>query len=195
MANGLRASTSLDSGRRAYYDQVYGETFRKILAASTTKKMVYVRRFGQDSLEGYVDPQQLHRRDGIEVLSESAESEFVPFEGIRAVYFIRKFGQAADGKQRKVFSTRPKLGGLWVRLQFVDGEELEGVIPNDLRIMGRNGVMLTPPDSKGNAHSVFVPGPALERFVVMGVIGKPTFRRTRAKSAEDGTPQMPLFPS
>lgn len=164
------------------------------MAVSTTKK-VCVRRFGQDSLEGFVDPQQLQRTDGIEILNESAEAEFVRFERIRAVYFIRNFGQEADSKQRKVFSTRPKLGGLWVRLRFVDGEELEGVIPNDLRIMGRNGVMLTPPDSKGNAHTVFVPGPALDRFVVMGVIGKPTFRRTRTQSADDGTPQMRLFPS
>lgn len=157
--------------------------------------MVCVRRFGQGPLEGYIDPQQLQREDGIEVMKESAESVFVPFERMRAVYFIRNFGHAADDKQRKVFTTRPKLGGLWVRLRFVDGEELEGVIPNDLRIMGRNGVMLTPPDSKGNAHSVFVPGPALERFAVMGVIGKPTFRRTRAKSADGGAPQMRLFPS
>ena len=150
-------------------------------------------RFGREPLEGFVDPQSFLRNDGIEVLARSAKVVLVPYEGIRAVYFVRDFGEAPDRNQRKLFVSRPKLGGLWVRLRFLDGDELEGVIPNDLRIMDRHGVVLTPPDSKGNAHRVFVPGQALDRFVVMGVIGKPTFRRSHARTVTSEEPQMELF--
>ena len=105
---------------------------------------------------------------------------------------MRQFGESPDRNQRKVFASRPKLGGLWVRMRFLDGEELEGVIPNDLRIMGEHGVTLTPPDSKGNTQRVFVPSRALDTFVVMGVIGKPRLR-TRQQPVLEPAAQLPLF--
>ncbi len=162
-----------------------------ILSNSTTKK-VCVKRFGQDLLEGYVTPHAYLHRDGIEVLARSAEAVFLPYEQVRCVYFVREFGRDPEQTQRKLFATRPKLGGLWVRMRFLDGEELEGVIPNDLRIMGQHGITLTPPDSKGNIQRVFVPSDALEKFVVMGVIGRPA-RRPKARRAKVGKAQFGLF--
>ena len=138
-------------------------------------------------------PKTFQHRDGIEVLARSAEAVFVPYSQIRCVYFVREFGRDPDGTQRKLFSTRPKLGGLWVRVRFHDGEEFEGVIPNDLCRMDRHGVTMTPPDSKGNAQRVFVPREALENFVVMGVIGQPR-RRSRRRPRKEPEGQRKLFP-
>lgn len=160
---------------------VAGETFCPVLSNSTTKK-VCIRRFGQTVLEGYVSPQGFLRKDGIEVLARSAESLLIPYDQVRAVYFVRDFGEDPGASQRKLFSSRPKRGGLWVRIRFLDGEELEGVIPNDLRAMGEHGVTLTPPDSKGVAQRVFVPNRALDLFVVKGVIGKPRIPRKTSAS-------------
>ena len=162
-----------------------------LLSNSTTKK-VCVKRFGQNLLEGYVTPHAYLHRDGIEVLARSAEALFIPYNQVRCVYFVREFGRDPEQNQRKLFATRPKLGGLWVRMRFLDGEELEGVIPNDLRIMGKHGVTLTPPDSRGNTQRVFVPSDALENFVVMGVIGRPD-RRPKGRSAKGGAAQIHLF--
>ena len=142
-----------------------------------------VRRFGKAHIEGYVIPNSFQLRDGIDLIARSAEAVFVPYREVRAVYFVRDFGKDPERTQRKLFPTRPKLGGLWVRMRFLDGEELEGVMPNDLRIMGNYGVTLTPPNSKANIRRVFVPRDALEEFVVLGVIGRPT-RKAR--------PRMPV---
>lgn len=163
------------------------------MSNSTTKK-VCVRRFGQTLLEGYVYPQGFLRSDGIEILARSAEALVIPYEQVRAVYFVREFGEDPEQNQRRVFSSRPKHGGLWVRIRFVDGEELEGVMPNDLRTIGQHGVTLTPPDSKGNTQRVFVPSRALDAFMVMGVIGSPLARRRRDKKAPSED-QLDLFPS
>ena len=152
-----------------------------------------VKRFGQSPVEGYVSPQAYLHRQGIEVLARSAEALFIPYEQLRCVYFVREFGRDPERTQRKLFATRPKLGGLWVRMRFLDGEELEGVIPNDLRIMGQHGVTLTPPDSKGNTQRVFVPRNAVEKFVVMGVIGRP-HRRPKPRRKKAGAAQIGLFP-
>ena len=154
---------------------------------------MFVRRFGRNSVEGYVNPHMYLQRKGIEVLvASSAEALIIPYSEIRAVYFVKKFGADPEQSQRRLFSTRPKLGGLWIRMQFLDGEELEGVIPNDLRLMGQYGVTLTPPDSKGNTQRVFVPSDAMERFVVMGVIGRP-YRRAKPGKGKVGADQIRLF--
>ena len=162
------------------------------MSNSTTKK-VFVRRFGRSSVEGYVNPHMYLQKTGIEVLvAQSAEALLIPYRETRAVYFVKQFGADPEQTQRRLFSTRPKLGGLWVRMQFLDGEELEGVIPNDLRLMGQYGVTLTPPDSKGNTQRVFVPSHAMQRFVVMGVIGRP-YRRAKPGKAKVGPGQIGLF--
>ena len=162
------------------------------MSNSTTKK-VCVRLFGQRRIEGYVYPRHYRQKRGIELMARSAEAVFVPYEHVRAVYFIREFGSDLSRDQRKLFATRPKLGGLWVRMRFLDGEELEGVIPNDLRIMGEHGVTLTPPDSKGNTQKVFVPGRALDSFVVMGVIGRP-YKLNRPSKKKASLNQIKMFP-
>lgn len=152
-----------------------------------------VRLFGQRHIEGYVSPRHYLQKSGIELMARSAEAVFIRYERLRAVYFIKEFGTDLDRDQRKLFATRPKLGGLWVRMRFLDGEELEGVIPNDLRIMGEYGITLTPPDSKGNAQRVFVPREALDAFVVMGVIGRP-YKLNRPARKKPSAIQIKMFP-
>jgi len=160
---------------------------------NSTNKKVYVRRFGLDKVEGWVDPQQYLRNDGIELITSTAQPIVIPYDQVRAVYFVRDFGKDPERDQRKEFISRPKLGGLWIRARFVDGGELEGVIPNDLRILGERGVTLTPPDSKGLTRRVFVPQVALNECVVMGVIGKPDALRRKPKVRKSAPGQMDLF--
>lgn len=169
-----------------------GQTFRGQLLNSTAKK-VYVRRFGLDKVEGWVDPQQYLSGAGIELITRTAEQAVIPYDQVRAVYFVREFDKDPERDQRKEFVSRPKLGGLWIRLRFVDGGELEGVIPNDLRVLGASGVTLTPPDSRGIAWRVFVPQAAVEECAVMGVIGKPGAFRRRPKARKTAPGQLDLF--
>ena len=73
---------------------------------------------------------------------------------------------------RKVFLSRPKLDGLWVRLKFRDSSELlEGVVPNDLLSILDSGVQITPPDMQGNTQRIFIPRSALAEMTVLGVVG------------------------
>jgi len=169
-----------------------GQTFRGQLLKSTAKR-VYVRRFGLDKVEGWVDPQQYLSSNGIELITRTAKPAIIPYDQVRAVYFVREFDKDPERDQRKEFVSRPKLGGLWIRLRFLDGGELEGVIPNDLRVLGASGVTLTPPDSRGLAWRVFVPQAAVDTCVVMGVIGKPDAFRRRPKVPKTVPGQLDLF--
>ena len=147
-----------------------------IVSASTTKK-AYLCRMDRSYIEGYVSPQTYQRPEGIEILRRSAEVSVVPYAEIRAVYFVKEFDGPPNESERRVFGSRPKLDGLWVRLTFRDGEVFEGVIQNDLLLMGAHGVTITPPDAASNTQRIFVPQQSLKELKVLSVIGSPVHRR------------------
>jgi hypothetical protein len=157
---------------------------------STTKK-VYVRRLDHQLLAGYVAPQTYLRHEGVEVIDRAAQVNVIPYDQVKAIYFVREF-EGDPEADKKMFASRPKLDGLWVRLKFRDGELLEGVLPNNLLLMSEHGLTVTPPEPNSNTHRVFVPRAALEDLQVLGVIGSPVHggRRRRGEPSKD---QMELF--
>ena len=58
-----------------------------------------------------------------------------------------------------------------MRLRYLDGETLEGVVPNDVLSLLDNGVQITPPDLNSSTDRIFVPRTALAEVTVLGVVG------------------------
>lgn len=139
------------------------------------------------SLRGYLNPSRLGQTDPLDLLTPDGEHEEIPISRIRAVYFVRQF-EGDYEPERKVFLSRPKLDGLWVRLRYADGETLEGVVPNDLLNLLDNGVQITPPDFSSNSDRIFVPRFALSELTVLGVVGI-----ARRKPAAAAAAQPRLF--
>jgi hypothetical protein len=108
----------------------------------------------------------------------------VPYSDIKSIAFVRDF-EHSGGVERSTFQTRPKMDGLWVRLQFRDGDVLEGVMPNNLLQIEHYGVSVTPPDSFSNQQRVFVPRGSLRSVEVLGVVGSP-LKRKKAAAKEQG---------
>jgi hypothetical protein len=144
--------------------------------ASSTNKKVHIQRFDRESLSGFVNTATYLTPAGVELLQRSGTVQNVPYADLKAVYFVRDFpiGEPAD---RRVFVSRPKLDGLWIRLLFRDGDALEGVIPNNLMQVDATGFLMIPPDS---TQRVFVPRAALTEVQVLGVVGSP-LRKPRKK--------------
>lgn len=161
------------------------------MSGSTTKK-VCVRCLNQRLISGYVSPPTCLRPDGVEILDRTAQARLIPYKEIRAIYFVREFEDDPEANQKRVFATRPKGSGLWVRLSFHDGEILEGIVPNNLLQMEGHGVTVTPPDPNANTQRIFVPRAALRELTVLGVIGSPVHRR-RARLREPSEDQLELF--
>jgi hypothetical protein len=152
------------------------------MAGSTTKQAI-VDRFEKEALSGYLNPVSFLRPAGIEMLSAQGNMITLPFAEIKSVSFVRDF-QAEDAGDpvRRVFLTRPKMDGLWVRLAFRDGDVMEGVLPNNLLQLEHYGFTVIPPDSYGNRQRVFIPRAALRSVEVLGVVGSPLTKR-KAKAA------------
>lgn len=119
---------------------------------------------------GYAFAAGLGRSDSLDLLTPDGEHQAIPLSSVRCVYFVADFDQPAE-PARKVFLSRPKLKGLWLLLAFRDGEELEGICPNDMLDLLENGIQITPPDLFGNCQRVFAPRSALAGVTVLGVVG------------------------
>jgi Family of unknown function (DUF6982) len=147
----------------------------------STHKKVIVRKMGRDSISGYVAPAHFVLEGKLELLNPSGKVVLIDLAEIKSVDFVRDFSETGS-TARKTFTTRPRTEGLWVRLNFIDNDVIEGMMANDLTQMSPEGYLITPPDTRGNVQRIFVPKMALVEMNVLAVIGRPEARK---KSAED----------
>ena len=162
------------------------------MSGSTSKKVV-VYRFDREALPGFVHPQTWLGQAGVELLTPTGAVTMVPYGDIKCVCYVREWEPDAWRQERRLFGSRPKTEGLWVRALFRDNDFLEGVLPNDLLVEDAHGYLLAPPDAFSNSQRVFLPRLALKEFKVMGVVGSAArgSRRTKVAAKPDG--QIELF--
>lgn len=159
--------------------------------ASSTNKKVLVARFDKGPVEGFAQIPEGLSPDGLDVLSQSGSVVHVALADVRAVCFIREFDQGETWQKQRTFLSRPKAPGLWVRVKFRDGEQLEGVMQNNLAAEP-DGFAITPPDPTFQNQRLFIPREAVTTVEVLGVIGSPLKRRTPKPDIDDGK-QLEMF--
>jgi len=156
------------------------------VAGSTAKKVV-VRRFDRETLSGFVNPYTYLQPQAIEVLKPDGALALLPYQEVKSVSFVKDFDVAAEAG--RIFMTRPKLAGLWVRMVFQDGEVMDGILPNNLLTWDIAGFTITPPEPDGNSQKIFVPRQALRGIQILGVVGSP-LRSKKKKAAAPDQPSL-----
>jgi hypothetical protein len=151
---------------------------------------VVVLLLDRGHLKGYLNPAALARAEAFDLLTPDGEHVSVAMASVKSVYFVREFPDEFQ-PERKVFLSRPKLDGLWVRLRFRDEDVMEGIVANDLLDLLDNAVQLTPPDLHGNTLRLFIPRSALAEMKVLGVVG--AARRTPRAAGAVAASQSKLF--
>ena len=139
---------------------------------------------------GFINPQVYLRTDGVEVMTTGGAVSLVPYHEVKSVCFVRDFEAADQEPERKVFNTRPKTDGLWVRMTFRDDEVMEGILANNLLQLDPHGFTVVPPDPYSNNQRIFLPKTALKELQVLGVVGSPLKRRKPKPEVKD---QIGLF--
>jgi len=160
------------------------------VAASTSKKAL-IQRFERENLYGYLNLATYLQPDGVEILNPSGSILRIPYEEIKTVCLVREF-EAPEANEKRVFTTRPKSQGLWVRMRFRDNELMEGLMANNLLAIEPYGLSFTPPDPSSNIQRVFVPKQAVTGFQVLAVVGSPQ-RAGKLKTKPVAKEQMGLF--
>lgn len=161
------------------------------MSASTSKK-VLIQRFERDPLPGFCNPRTGFQPSGVEIISTTGSVLVVPYDEIKLVCFVKEFEQNAPILERRAFQNRPKTAGLWLRMQFRDGDTLEGLHPNNLLQMESFGITITPPDASANEQRVFVPRAALREIQALGVVGSP-LRPAKRQRPKERKEQLEMF--
>ncbi len=159
------------------------------MSGSTSKKIV-AYRFDRESVQGFINPLTFLEEGGVEVLTSAGAVAALPYSEIKALCFVRDFEGPPSWKAHRTFPSRPKIEGLWVKLQFRDGDTMEGVIGNNLLLMEDRGLSITPPDA-GFQNRIYVPRTALTQVQVLGVVGSPLHRARKPKA--EAKDQLKMF--
>jgi hypothetical protein len=152
-------------------------------APSSTRKRVVVRKLDKGLIKGFLDPQG-YVAENIEVLDREGRLVQVAMSDVKGVFFVRDFTGNPDRAERKIFRSRPRLAGLWVRMTFKDSEVLEALLPNNLLDVDPLGFLVTPPDVYSNNLRIFIPRTALTEMEVLGVISDGVVRRMSQRAAQ-----------
>jgi len=95
--------------------------------------------------------------------------EEIPAKDIKAVFYVNSFEGDSDHKELNFHSRAPIVHGIWVRLQFKDGEVMEGIIYNSIRYLVDPGFFLLPTDPDSNNRLVYVQKSWLADYRVLGM--------------------------
>ena len=158
--------------------------------ALSSKKTI-VRLLSGTHLSGYLPPASFLQSDALhptlDLLDLAGHTLPVRLEAIKYVAFVRDFNlDDADNPERitrHAFLSRPRAEGLWVRLTFAAGDQLEGLAPLDVSFLDAlvqdAGVFLTPPDDRTNTHRLYVPRLAIAHLQFVAVITTPSRPKPR----------------
>ena len=150
---------------------------------SSTRKRVVIRKLDKGLIKGFIEPHRYLSID-LEVLDRDGRLVHVPLSQVKGVFFVRDFEGNPDRAERKIFRSRPRLAGLWVRMTFKDNEVLEALLPNNLLDVDPLGFLVTPPDVYSNNLRIFIPRTALTEMEVLGVITDGVVRRMSQRAAQ-----------
>ena len=174
---------------------------------SSSRKKVLVRRFSGDAVPGYLSGAGFVQAGAVELLDLGGRIVALPLNDVKHISFVRDFNltDAVNPERltRRTFLARPRTEGLWVRLTFRTGDQLEGLAATDLSILDGliedGGVFLIPPDTRSNTQRLFIPRTAITELQLLAVITTPSKKQPLAdrpakESLQDELFHLPLDP-
>jgi hypothetical protein len=100
---------------------------------------------------------------------DTNHSEEIPTKDIKAVFYVNCFDGDPEHKPLNFHTRAPIVHGIWMRLQFRDGEIMEGIVHNSTRYLVDPGFFLVPTDPGSNNKLVYVVKNLLVDHRVLGL--------------------------
>ena len=87
---------------------------------------------------------------------ESDVVEEISVKDVKAVFYVNSFDGDSVRSHINFHTRTPIVSGVWMRLQFLDGEVMEGIVHNSIRYLTDPGFFLLPTDPCSNNKLVYV---------------------------------------
>jgi hypothetical protein len=141
-----------------------------------------VIQFGSRTIKGYLDSPAWNTVE--ELLNHATQGspesfrvrclesdivEDISAQDIKAVFYVNSFAGNSDHEILNFYSRAPIVHGIWMRLQFLDGEVMEGIVYNSIRYLIDPGFFLLPTDPDSNNRLVYVRKSWLADHRVLGM--------------------------
>ena len=160
----------------------------------TGHKKVVVRTFAGTLAWGYLPQGRFVQEESIELMAVDGRLSGLSLTEIKTISYVRDFNldDAVDPERmgKKTFVARPRGDGLWVKMTFRDGDEMEGLTSFDVgaldSVMDDGGICVRPPDARANTQRIFVPRFALRSLEVLGWVTAPSKRAGTKMGAKAG---------
>ena len=98
--------------------------------------------------------------------------ELVNLEGAKAVFFVKSL-DGTSHEDLRFFDHLQPLAALWIRVTYLDGEVIEGIIRNDSTFAFKHHFFMAPVDPEGNNTLVLVIKSQLSNLQILGLRTSP----------------------
>ena len=95
--------------------------------------------------------------------------EEISVKDAKAVFYVNCFDGDSRHKPLNFHTRAPIVQGIWMRLQFRDGEVMEGIVCNSIRYLIDPGFFILPTDPESNNKFVYVAKSWLTDHRVLGM--------------------------
>jgi hypothetical protein len=147
----------------------------------TTKSEKVVIQFGARTVKGYLEspawntieellsgaplstPETLHVR-----VFDSNIVEEISIKDVKAIFYVHKFEGDANHREMSFYGKSPIVHGIWMRVQFLDGEVIEGIVHNSIRYLVDPGFYLVPTHPGSNNKLIYISKSQLADHRVLG---------------------------
>jgi len=93
----------------------------------------------------------------------------IPIEHTKAVFYVKDFDGDRQHKNLRFYKGAPIVHGVWIRLEFKDGEIMEGLVHNTIRFLVDPGFFILPTYPYSNNRLVYVVNSWLKECRVLGL--------------------------
>lgn len=134
--------------------------------------------------------------DRVEALDISGRAISFEMSEIKMIAYVKDFNLDDDADPERIgrrsFLGRPRASGLWLKVEFRDGDVLEGLAHFEVQFMDvcmvDRGLRMAPPDARSNTQMVFVPRAAMAGVEVLGYVAVAS--KKKAKTASEIQPGL-----
>ena len=130
---------------------------------------VVIHTLKGEIFHGFADRPSLETKPGksIEITQKSGKPQKFRLADIKAVFFVKDFKGDSKYEVVRFFDKNPQNPMVWVRLEFFDGEQIEGKVPNNIDILKSDGFFLSPADQYTNNEAVYVVKSSLSKLTFL----------------------------
>ena len=131
---------------------------------SSLQKVVVRTRDGE-VIPGFANQDRI--KNTLKIITQQGKEQTFSMDKLKAVFFVKDFQGNPEYDEIKFLTKQIVSSMIWVRVEYFDGEVLEGKSPNNMELICSPGFYLSPSDQDTNNKRVYVIKSALKNFTVL----------------------------